>query len=196
MAKNSDKKVPVFIVEDNEAWSSALAGKIGKKYEAQIITTGEEAAEKLLAYKPEIIILDYHLEGQWTGLDTLKEIRKKLPNCTVIMFSAQDDVQTAIDILENGAYDYIVKNDNALNRLKIVLRNLEEAHMLRSEMVELRFRMKRERFALTLVIIGIVIMSVIIWLNTCPSQRVVKWDPFGVEASGQCPEMKTVDPPK
>jgi len=133
-----------------------------------------------------LVILDYHLEGQLTGLDTLKEVRKQKPDLKVILFSAQDDVQTAMDILDNGAYEYIVKGENAMNRLNIVLRNIEEADRLKREVVELKLRFRREKLVLILVIVGIAIGSFLVYLNTCPQQRVVNWDPFGLEETRAC----------
>jgi DNA-binding NtrC family response regulator len=180
---------PVFIVEDEPTWAATLTARLGKKFSVQHFTTGEECLEKLVAAKPVIVVLDYHLEGTLTGLDTLKRIRKELPSTKVIMFSAQDDVQTAVDILDNGAYEYIVKGENALNRMSIVLRNLEEAEELREQMITLQLRFKKEKFWLWAVIAGILIGSLVVYLNTCPQLRVMQWDPFGLGATNACKEI-------
>ncbi|MBX3102740.1 MAG: response regulator [Bacteroidetes bacterium] len=176
----------VFIVEDEPTWAATLTARLGKKFTVQHFTSGEECLAKLASVKPAIVVLDYHLEGTLTGLDTLKRIRKESPATKVVMFSAQDDVQTAVDILDNGAYEYIVKGDNAMNRLSIVLRNLEEAEELREQMITLRVRFRKEKFWLWIVIFGILLGCIAIYLNTCPQRRMVQWDPFGLEQTNEC----------
>lgn len=184
----------VFVVEDDEAWAATLEGKLNKKFKVSTFASGEAALDQLNAKKPALIILDYHLEGQLTGLDTLKKIKQQQPDTLVIMFSAQDDVQTALDILNNGAFDYIVKGENAVNRLRIILRNLEERDMLQRQLVEIRIRMRRERFYLGLVVLLIVIGSMIIYLDTCPTERSIKWDPFDRLNSKACNYLGTEKP--
>ena len=190
------KKVPVFVVEDDPAWAASLTGKLGKFYSVSTFATGEDTVEKLLEIKPKFIVLDYHLEGQMTGYDTLKIIRKKLPESYVIMFSAQDDVQTAVDILDNGAYDYVVKKDPevSFNRLKIIIRNIESHEALRDQVLTLNLRVRRERFWLGMLIFGIFIISFIIYLRICPHMRVIKWDPFAIEETQGCYDPSTRSP--
>ena len=186
MATTSDKEV-LFIVEDDEAWSASLAAKLGKKYDVHTFVSGEAAAKKLEALQPSILVLDYHLEGEMTGFDVLKASKEVVPDAYEIMFTAQDDIQIALDILNSGAYDYIVKGDNALNRLKILLRNINEREQLRSQMIELKFRVARERLMFFIVVAIIVIGSLVIFLNTCPDTRpFFSWDPFNVAESNQC----------
>lgn len=183
MSKN--KKDLLFIVEDSPAWAAMLAGKLGNDYLIVQFTTGEDAVKRL-SDKPRIIILDYHLAGRMTGLDTLKEIRKQLPDAYVVIFSAQEDVQTAIEILDNGAYDYVVKDDNAINKLQIILRNIEETERLRKDVIELRVRIKKIQFYVTLMIVFIFTIVFLIYLWLCPDQREWKWDPFNRANSEMC----------
>lgn len=187
MANTSPSKVPLLIVEDDEAWAASLKGKLKGEFEVSHYTSGEDAIQNLVALKPKIIVLDYHLEGQMTGLDTLKEIKRLLPKAKVIMFSAQDDVQVAVNILNNGAYDYVVKGENATNRLKIILRNLSEIENLEHQVVRLAVRVRRDRLWMGILIVGLLIGSMVIYFTTCPSQRAIKWDPFGVlDSTGNC----------
>lgn len=197
MAKNSLEKTTIFIVEDDEAWAASLKGKLKAKYDTHLYTTGEEAQQDLKKFKPKYIVLDYHLEGQMTGLDLLKVIQNTLPNTKVVMFTAQDDVQTALDILNSGAYDYVKKGESALNRLKIILRNLEEREELERQVYNMNIRVKRERLWLGILVVGILIGSLIIYLNTCPAGRPLKWDPFNVEQDGKClvQEEETINLP-
>jgi DNA-binding NtrC family response regulator len=179
-------KTPIFIVEDDEGWAATLTGKLGKMYATHHFVSGEECIEKLEEIKPKFIVLDYHLEGEMTGLDTLKVIRKKLPQTYVIMFSAQDDVQTAVNIMDNGAYDYVVKGENAFNRLNIITRNIESQEVLRDQLITLNLKVRRERFWLGVVVLGVLVLSFLLYLRICPSARALKWDPYGVAQSEGC----------
>jgi CheY-like chemotaxis protein len=183
---NTSSKTPLLIVEDDEAWVAALTSKLKGEFAITHYDNGEEAIQNLLALKPKIIVLDYHLQGQMTGGDTLKEIKRLLPSTKVIMFSAQDDVQTALNIIQHGAYDYVVKGDNAINRLKIILRNLQHIQDLEHSVVTIKLKFKRQILTLWGLVAGIVLVSMIIYLNTCPSERTIKWDPLGIENGGTC----------
>jgi DNA-binding NtrC family response regulator len=184
MADNSEK-THLFIVEDDPTWAALLAGKYGKRFNVTTATRGEDALAQLDA-KPDIIILDYHLEGTLTGLDTLKEIRSRLPGAYVVMFSAQEDVQVALDIMENGAYDYVVKKEGAHERLNIILRNIMQARKLSAQVLELRIRIHRWKLALAAVVVAIVVISLVVYLQVCPYQRIIKWDPFDRASAGDC----------
>lgn len=184
MGENTEKAT-LFIVEDDPTWAALLAGKYSKRFNVQTATRGEDVLA-ILDQKPDIIILDYHLEGALTGLDTLKEIRKRQPSAYVVMFSAQEDVQVAVDILDNGAYDYVVKKEGAHERLNIILRNILQAKSLNAEVLELRIRIHRWRLGLFVLVSMILIVSLMIYLWVCPYHRAIKWDPFGRAASGDC----------
>lgn len=187
-----DKKMPVLIVEDDMAWAETLKSKLGSSYQIHHYTTGEEAMENISTIKPKFVVLDYHLEGDMTGLDTLKKIKKVTPDAYVVMFSAQDSVQVAVDTFDNGAYDYVPKSDAAYNRLRIILRNIESAEAKNEQIMQLSLRFKREKFWLFMVIAGIIIVSFVIYLNLCPSQRLIGWDPLGVGQEEHCREIEKV----
>jgi DNA-binding NtrC family response regulator len=182
-----EKLTPIILVEDDESWAATITSRLGKFYSISHFISGEDTVEKLEQIRPKFIILDYHLAGQMSGLDTLKIIRKKTPESFVIMFSGQDDVKTAVEILDNGAYDYVVKGDNAFNRLKIIIRNIEAQENLRDQVMKFQVKVRRDRFWLTGVVIGIFFISLIIYLNTCPYGRpFLQWDPFNIAARDGC----------
>lgn len=100
----------VFIVEDNFMYSYVLESTL-KESENMKVTSfskGEECIE-LINNNPDVVILDYNLEGGMTGLDTFNAIRAQKPHVPIIILSGQTDVQLAADILKAGAFDYIEK---------------------------------------------------------------------------------------
>jgi DNA-binding response OmpR family regulator len=155
-------KTPVFVVEDDEAWAATLTNKLGKRYIVSHFASGEACLDKLTELNPELIILDYHLEGQMTGLDTLRQIKQIAPKTTVVMLSAQDNVQTAVDILNHDAYDYIVKGENAFNRLKIVLRKHEAEERLKAQVISLSLKVKRNRMLYAGIVILVLLAAAVV----------------------------------
>ena len=182
----AETKTLMYVVEDDPTWVALLKGKFGKKFEIKSFPDGETAAEQYGTDKPKITILDYNLEGQMTGMDTLKAFKKTWKAGEVIMFSAQEDIQTAVDVLENGAYDYVVKKDGAEQRVAIQIRNIEKAEEMGTQVIELKLTMQRWKVAVYGLTGGILVLALGFLLWTCPNNRSIKWDPFGVANTARC----------
>jgi DNA-binding NtrC family response regulator len=86
--------------------------------------TGELCVENL-KFKPEVIVLDYLLDGidknAMNGLKTLDRIKEFDENIQVIMLSAQDKIDVAVNCMKHNAFDYIVKSETANIRLRRAL---------------------------------------------------------------------------
>ena len=145
------KKDVVFIVEDNPTWAATLKARLGKRFNVMTFASGEEALKNLKA-KPKIVILDYHLEGEMTGADVLNEIKKRLPEAYVVILSAQKDIKTALEILKSGAYDYIIKGETAVNRLKIILKKIAREEEAKAKAFELKLRFSKIRLILIVLV--------------------------------------------
>lgn len=187
LVRSMSEKIPnLYVVEDDPTWAAILKGKFGKKFLVSTFADGESALASITKDKPEIIIQDYNLEGKMTGLDCLREFQKVHPSGQVIMFSAQEDVQIALTIMETGAYDYVVKSDGAHERLAIIIRNIQKAKAVSSQLVELKISVARWKVALYGLIGLLVTLLLSFMLLTCPEHRSIKWDPFGLGNSDRC----------
>jgi signal transduction histidine kinase len=82
-------------------------------------STGEELLENL-NQQPDLIFLDYYL-GNYIGLDLLKQIKSMHPGIHVVIISGQEDMETTIRLMQNGAFDYIIKNEAETERLNEVI---------------------------------------------------------------------------
>ena len=78
-------------------------------------SSGEECLDEL-HQKPDIIFLDHNMEDL-NGFEVLKKIKRYDPNIYVIMVSAQENIDTAVNALKYGAFDYIVKDANVCERM-------------------------------------------------------------------------------
>jgi len=107
----------IFIVEDNEIYSMMLDYILSKDsiYKFTSFKSGEECLKNLYQ-NPDVIILDYTLPGM-NGYDTLLEIKKYNPNIHVLILSCNKDKNLAMKLLEAGADDYILKQDNGEKKI-------------------------------------------------------------------------------
>lgn len=117
----------IFVVEDDILYLNLINKELEKMGYDNIksFTTGREAIHNLDS-KPDIALLDYFLEKDYTGLDILKKIKKRFPDTQAIFLTASDDVNIAVDTMRNGAYDYIVKGDTAFIRIRHLLKKISE----------------------------------------------------------------------
>ncbi len=89
--------------------------------------TGESCL-KNLHLNPDIIILDYHLdgivEGAMNGIATLDKIKEHNLGIPVIMLSSQDKIDVAVNCMHHMAFDYVVKNETAFMRLQKIITSI------------------------------------------------------------------------
>jgi len=112
------KPLRVFVVEDDPAYSTVLVHHLKKIGITDIhnFKSGEECIEAL-SKKPDVILLDFSLEGL-NGLDTLRQIRKRKSKAKVAILTALESKEMHEKCLENGASAYLLKSDTDLNMLK------------------------------------------------------------------------------
>jgi len=117
----------IFVVEDDILYLNLIIKELEKMGYANIksFNTGKEAIYNLTD-KPDVALLDYFLEKDFTGMDILKKLRQRFPDTQVIFLTASDDVNIAVDTMRNGAYDYIVKGDTAFIRIRHLLKKISE----------------------------------------------------------------------
>jgi polysaccharide export outer membrane protein len=86
--------------------------------------SGTDCLNHLIEY-PDIIFLDYKMDTL-NGFDVLKKIKRFNPNINVVMVSGQEDMQTAVDALKYGAFDYIIKSDRENSRMAQVIERISK----------------------------------------------------------------------
>jgi DNA-binding NtrC family response regulator len=128
----------IFILEDDVWYGSMLNHylSLNPDYEVRRFESSKEFFSHLHE-KPDVVTLDYSLPDM-DGGEVLKKIREVHPDIQVIIISGQEDVATAISLLKNGAFDYIVKDDDTKDRLWNILAHLKEIDGLRKEVEQLK----------------------------------------------------------
>jgi DNA-binding NtrC family response regulator len=109
--------VKIFVVEDDPTYTKFLKYVFGLNpdYEPVYFTNGKDLI-KALHEKPDLISLDYSLPDL-SGDEILKAIKDFDPAINVLIISAQEKIGTAVNLLKSGAFDYIVKDQEAKDRI-------------------------------------------------------------------------------
>lgn len=143
----------VFIVEDDTWYGSMLQHYLALNPEYEVKRF--EAPSEFFAHlheNPDVITLDYSLPD-CDGTEVLKKIKQHNPDSRVIVISGQEDVATAINLLKNGAFDYIVKDEETKDRLWNSIKNLREISSLKQEVETLKTQVGR-KYDFSQLIIG------------------------------------------
>lgn len=123
MAENALK---VFVVEDNEWYRKLLVHTVSLNpdHTVKAFETGKELLSAL-EEQPDVITVDYRLPDL-LGSELIPLIRQQLPDVPILVISEQENIETAVELLKLGAYDYIVKSNDIRNRLLNTLQNVEK----------------------------------------------------------------------
>ncbi|MBK5208840.1 MAG: response regulator [Flavobacteriaceae bacterium] len=135
----STGKIKIFLVDDDAVSLKLLEIEFLQHGDFTIETypTGELCMANL-SNNPDIIILDYYLDGveknAMNGLETLDKIKAINANIPVIMLSSQDKIDIAISCMHHGAFDYVVKSETAFMRLKKIITTVLKFNKMEKEL--------------------------------------------------------------
>ncbi len=102
-------KKKVLLVDDEKEFIQTLAERLEvRDFNVQTAFDGEEALLKIKAQDFDVVVLDVLMPGK-NGIETLREIKSLKPLISVIMLTGHATVETAIDGMKAGAYDYLMK---------------------------------------------------------------------------------------
>ena len=133
----------ILIVDDEENFRHMLSVILKKeKYDVETASNGEEGLQKIDGEEFDQILCDIRMPGM-DGLDFLKEVQKRQIDASIIMMSAYGTIDTAIEAMKLGAYDYISKPFKP-DEIILTLRKAEEREGLRRENELLRREVKKE----------------------------------------------------
>ena len=102
-------KIKLLVVDDEKKFSDILSQRLQVQgFEVTSVFSGEEAVQLIQNQDFDVVILDVFMPGK-SGIDTLKEIKRIKPFIQIIMLTGHAKIDTAIEGMEIGAYDYLVK---------------------------------------------------------------------------------------
>lgn len=137
--KSHSSKLSIFVVED-DAWYRELLTHHLTLNPDNTVRGFESASDVLMALEqetPDAITIDYRLPDL-DGQQLIRRIRALAADSALIVISGQEDVHTALELLRQGVYDYLVKNEETRERLWNAINNVRTQVLLRSELEQLR----------------------------------------------------------
>ena len=136
----NESRTKLFLVDDDAVYLKLLEVEFHQHtdFAVETFATGELCMERLLSETPDIIVLDYHLDGiektAMNGLETLNKIKAFNDDIPVVMLSSQDKIDVAINCLHHNAFDYVVKSETSFIRLKKIVNIILRYRKLEFEM--------------------------------------------------------------
>ncbi len=132
----------ILIVEDERITRITLANLLNKEgYEVDTASDGEKGILKAATGAFDVIITDLRLPGKG-GIDILKAAKESNESCVVIVITAYASVETAVDALKLGAYDYITKPLSPEKFISL-MNNVHDYLQIRQENKKLKKRLER-----------------------------------------------------
>lgn len=128
----------VFVVEDDEWYNKLLVHTLSLNPDLEITGfTDGKSFLKSLHLNPDVVTLDYRLPDQ-SGVELLQFLNENHPDIQTIMISEQEDIEVVVDVLKNGAYDYLVKSNDIRDKLLNTIQHIGERGKLQKELVTLK----------------------------------------------------------
>ncbi|MCJ2164506.1 MULTISPECIES: response regulator [unclassified Pseudodesulfovibrio] len=101
--------IRTLLVDDEDSFRSTLGKRLTRRgVIVEQAGSGEEALEKLEEFQPDVILLDVKMPGM-DGLTALRKIKSASPQVEVVMLTGHANMEIAIEGMELGAFDYLMK---------------------------------------------------------------------------------------
>ena len=125
-------KPSILLVDDDAPFRQVLRGELARMgFDVATASSGEEALSSVKSLEPEVVLLDLRLPGMG-GIEVLKAIRDASPGTDVIMLTGHGSIDTAIESVRIGAFDYVSK-PCPLEDLEVRIRRALERQTLRRQ---------------------------------------------------------------
>ena len=142
--KTPATNLKIYVVEDDEWYRKLLVHTLSLNPDHEVLSF-ENGADCLAALgkKPDLITIDYRLPDM-TGEDLLGKILEQSPDTAVIAISEQEEIETAVTMLKNGAYDYLTKTKDIRDRLLHVVGNFTKNRGLKTTIQTLQKEVEKK----------------------------------------------------
>jgi DNA-binding NtrC family response regulator len=140
------KKIRILVVDDETTMRECLRDWLMEDgYEVGLAANGLDAIAMARDYSWQVVLLDLKMPGM-DGLQALAELRQVAPDAVVVMMTAYASVDTAVQAMKNGAYDYLVKPFDP-DEVELLIKKIVSHQELMLENILLRRRLEeREEF--------------------------------------------------
>ena len=116
----------ILIVDDEGDFLETLMNRLRKRNIGTIgCASGEEAVRLAKEHKFDVVILDIKMPGGMDGIETLREIKRIRPETEVILLTGHASLETSVEGMKQGAYDYLLKPIRLEDLLEKLVQALE-----------------------------------------------------------------------
>jgi DNA-binding NtrC family response regulator len=134
----------LLVVDDDQEFRETLASRFARTgFEVRSAASGEEALGLAQRREFDVAVFDMMMPGM-SGLELLKRFKTDHPDCEVILLTGQGSIETAVEAMKLGAYDYLQK-PFPLKDLEVVAGKACERRRLRKENTQLKVLLERSR---------------------------------------------------
>lgn len=120
------KNKKIFVVDDDRFYLKLIEQLLRNQgFDDVFLFESGMDCLKNIHEAPSIVFLDHQIDF-FSGYETLKKIKRHNPNIHVVMVSAQEEIQTAVDTLKYGAFDHLQKDAKLGDNVVSVLSRIEE----------------------------------------------------------------------
>ena len=161
----SDITYNIGIVEDNKMLGELLAWRLQKnpEYNVKLFYSGEDLLQKY-NYNPDLMIVDYHLNGENPYAMNGLQLARRLDNVPIIVFSEQKELSTAVDFIHHGACDYVIKDENATDNVEKSIKKVINHLKQKKKFVMLKWKSKKDLFRMSMVLLSVMVGVLISYL--------------------------------
>jgi DNA-binding NtrC family response regulator len=146
MTSANNKKIRVLIAEDEANFSLILHKELARRnFEVSVVRDGRSAVEICDQTDFDVVVMDIQMPNL-TGMEALKILKTNSPSPEVIMLTGHATLETAIEALKGGAYDYLTKPCK-IEELDVLIRKAHEKGYLEKENQQLHARLSRKEGA-------------------------------------------------
>jgi DNA-binding NtrC family response regulator len=119
----------VLVVDDEAASRTGLQALLEREgYEVKVAATGPEALEKARSFRPTVVIADLVMPGM-DGLALIRSLQDEAPFAVTILLTGQGSIETAVQAMKSGAYDYLTKPVDLRHLFLLVQKAMDRARM-------------------------------------------------------------------
>ena len=135
----TENRIKLFLVDDDAVFLKLLEIEflLHADFAIETFTTGELCVAGL-SRGPDVIVLDYHLDGTdktaMNGIETMDKIQAFDPGIPVVILSSQDKIEVAVDCMHHKAFDYVVKSETAFLSLQKIISTIFQLKKMEKEL--------------------------------------------------------------
>ncbi len=142
MAHYSPEKIDLLIVDDDPEFRATVLRRFGRRgFRVQEAANGAEALQWASRREFNVAIVDLVMPGI-SGLELLEKFKESHPDCEVLLLTGQGTIETAVEAMKRGAYDFLTK-PFPLGELEVLIQKAYERQQLQKENKQLSAALER-----------------------------------------------------